>query len=341
MATEKDNNEQQPVNNTSTPDNNGGNSTTTGSTSTTPAQPSTATPPINGQQPYSGFQGSNYAELEDFIKGQMADVKVETPEERKKRERREKIEGAINGIADMGMALGNLYFTSQYAPNAYNGQNSLSEKYQQRLDKAKADREKNRDAYINYALTLGKLKDADRDFNFRVEQARNLQNNWQKTYDAGRQDREEDVQWRKDRAGVADTQWQKGYDEGVREFDKNLGLQRSAQAEAARHNKASEGLQRKSLSIQQNANYTQFYAGGDMISIPNSSLNRQTIGYIFSKTPSDNRPKGKPVGIYGEHEDLTTDEMLKWIGENANDENVQNAIRKVGGKVQKNRGRGY
>lgn len=155
--------------------------------------PSTATPPI---QQAPDFSGSSYGELEDFIRNQMKDVKVETPEERKKRERREKVEGAINGIADMGMALGNLFYATKGAPNAYNPQNSLSAKYQARMEKAKADRERNYDRYMNYALTLGKLKDDKKAFDFKTAQARQQQENWEKVYQAGRDDHKATVDYR-------------------------------------------------------------------------------------------------------------------------------------------------
>lgn len=155
-----------------------------------PAVPATATPPIQQAQTSGAdhFSGSSYEELEDYLRKQMKDVKVETPEERKRRERREKIEGAINGIADMGMALSNLFYATKGAPNAYNPQNSLSAKYQARLEKAKADRERNYDRYMNYALTLGKIADDKKAFDFKAAQARQQQDNWEKAYQAGRDD---------------------------------------------------------------------------------------------------------------------------------------------------------
>lgn len=164
-----------------------------------PAVPATATPPIQQAQTSGAdqFSGSSYGELEDYLKRQMKDVKVETPEERKKRERREKIEGAINGIADMGMALSNLFYATKGAPNAYNPQNSLSAKYQARLEKAKADRERNYDRYMNYALTLGKIADDKKAFDFKAAQARQQQDNWEKAYQAGRDDHKAAVDYRK------------------------------------------------------------------------------------------------------------------------------------------------
>lgn len=259
-----------------------------------PQTPAVATPPLR-KDPYEGFSGSNYGELEDFIRGQMKDVKVETPEERKKRERREKVEGAINGIADMGMALGNLFFTTQYAPNAYNPQNSLSQKYQERMDKAKAEREKDHDRYMNYALTLGKLKDADRNFNFSVAQARQQQQNWQdafdagrkdraddvayrdKVYQAGRDDRKEDVQWRKDRAAVEDDHWTKNFNESVRQFKVNSSMQRQ-----------SLNLQAQRLQMERESNSATYTLGegNGKVSVPKSAINSLNFAAVYNSLPS-------------------------------------------------------
>ncbi len=269
-----------------------------------PQTPAVATPPLR-KDPYEGFTGSNYGELEDFIRDQMKDVKMETPEERKKRERREKIEGAINGIADMGMALGNLFFTTQYAPNAYNPQNSLSQKYQERMDKAKAEREKDKDRYMNYALTLGKLKDADRNFNFSVAQARQQQQNWQDTFDAGRKDRaddvayrdkvyqagrddrKEDVQWRKDRAAVEDDHWTKNFNESVRQFKVSSSLQRQ-----------SLNLQAQRLQMERESNSATYTLGegNGKVSVPKSAINSLNFAAVYNSLPKNYRTaQGDPI----------------------------------------------
>ena len=74
------------------------------------------------------FSGSNYADLEDYLQKQIKASQPETPEQEKKRKRREKWEGVISGISDMGMALSNLFFTSQYAPNMYDASTGMSVK---------------------------------------------------------------------------------------------------------------------------------------------------------------------------------------------------------------------
>lgn len=330
----------------------------------TPASqtPAVATPPLR-KDPYEGFTGSNYGELEDFIRDQMKDVKMETPEERKKRERREKIEGAINGIADMGMALGNLFFTTQYAPNAYNPQNSLSQKYQERMDKAKAEREKDKDRYMNYALTLGKLKDADRNFNFSVAQARQQQQNWQDTFDAGRKDRaddvayrdkvyqagrddrKEDVQWRKDRAAVEDDHWTKNFNESVRQFKVSSSLQRQ-----------SLNLQAQRLQIERESNSATYTLGdgNGMVTVPKSAINSHNFAAVYNSLPSNYRKaQGDPIkDMFGNiigYGQPSAEAMAiavgTYLGDNsvpANDKAAtRSALIQLGKKSGGSRGRGY
>lgn len=113
-----------------------------------PTKPSSTTEPTK-----------TYNSYEDVMK--MLEGKIESDAERKAREKREKSRAMVNSIADMGRALANLYYTNQGSPNAYSQENSLSEAYQTKLDKAKAERDKNRDWWVNYALTQAKLKQGD------------------------------------------------------------------------------------------------------------------------------------------------------------------------------------
>lgn len=177
-----------------------------------------------GHQPYGQFNGSSYQELEEFLREQMKAVKPETEEERKKREKREKVNGIISGISDMGRALANLYFTSQYAPNAYQGE-TMSDKYQARLDKAKAQRDKDLDRYYNYAMNLAKLKQGDQNFHFQQERAKatDEHNKAQQAYRDKQLDlyyqREERMQQEADRKErMAD--WQKEYQQGQLDLKK-------------------------------------------------------------------------------------------------------------------------
>lgn len=83
----------------------------------------------------------------------------ETPEQQAKREKREKSQRLMAAISDGLRSLSNLYFTSQYAPNAYDPtKDSNYEKEDARLKELKAEREANREKYLNYALKIGDLE---------------------------------------------------------------------------------------------------------------------------------------------------------------------------------------
>lgn len=81
---------------------------------------------------------------------------IETPEKRRKRERREKSAKIISAVSDGLSALGNLYFTSQYAPNMYNHEKSSQLNAQHAaIERARKEREANRDAHLRLAIALG------------------------------------------------------------------------------------------------------------------------------------------------------------------------------------------
>ena len=96
----------------------------------------------------------------DILKKAQADYAKanETEEERKKREKREKSKRVIAAVGDGIRALSNLYFTSQYAPNMYNPDDTQLAKVDARQEKLKAEREANRDKYLNYSLRIGDLE---------------------------------------------------------------------------------------------------------------------------------------------------------------------------------------
>ena len=82
----------------------------------------------------------------------------ETPEQQAKREKREKSQRLMAAIGDGLRSLSNLYFTSQYAPNGYEPSNSQYQKEDARLKELKAEREANRDKYLNFAMKIGDLE---------------------------------------------------------------------------------------------------------------------------------------------------------------------------------------
>lgn len=80
----------------------------------------------------------------------------ETPEQQAKREKREKSQRLIAAIGDGLSSLAGLFATAHYAP--YVKPDSQYDKEDARLKELKAEREANRDKYLNYALKIGDLE---------------------------------------------------------------------------------------------------------------------------------------------------------------------------------------
>lgn len=136
--------------------------TPAGSSSSSTTVKTTSTVPIATTIPEQ-YTASSYAELIPQLEKRMAEYKPLSEEELKKLRRRQKVEGIISGISDAAQAVSNLIFTTQYAPNMYNAKDGMSAKAKERFDKEKAQREADADKYLQYALTIGKMKDADKE----------------------------------------------------------------------------------------------------------------------------------------------------------------------------------
>lgn len=131
--------------------------------STTPASTvsPTVSPTVSSTTPDSHKADLiGYDNQIDILKKAQADYASanETEEQRKKREKREKSKRIIAAVGDGIRALSNLYFTSQYAPNMYNPDDTQLAKVDARQEKLKAEREANRDKYLNYSLRIGDLE---------------------------------------------------------------------------------------------------------------------------------------------------------------------------------------
>ena len=320
----------------------------------TPAPPSLATPTLNGNggsssssttttttvtSPYAQFKGNNYAELEEFLRGQMDAIKPETKEEREKREKREKRIGFLARLAE-GLGTFHTAFSHARGIKAMD-MPKMSAKAKELFEKAKAQRDKDNDRLVNYAITLGNIKDKDRDFNLRVTQAEQQQNNWQQQFDAGRQDRADDVAFRdkqfeagrKDRADDVAFR-DKQFEEGRRQFN-------VSSAEQRRHNRASEGLERQRFAASQDGKYTEFYSGNGMVRIPNTRLNQHNLAFVYGKIlidakdendkPTKVAPPMTTTDVAGRTTPVSAEQMMQMIGAHIDDPNVQSALRAIGG----------
>ncbi len=125
----------------------------------TPEAPATSqeptTSPMSEQEAVMGYDEQIAA-----LKAAAAAVNQETPEQKKKRERMEKSKKVIAATVDGLSALSNLFFTTQYAPNAYNPQSSHLGKVNERIEALKAERQADADRYNNYMLRLGDAQNA-------------------------------------------------------------------------------------------------------------------------------------------------------------------------------------
>lgn len=173
----------------------------------------------------------SYVEMYQRLNPFQPPTKEELEKERKKA-KREKVFAAIgDGIS----ALSNLYFTTQYAPNMYNQENAQSARIERKWQRLQADRDAQMNAYINNLMSAaqadGNREDKDR--------------NWQRLIgmDAYKKQKDADeLQYKKDRDKKKDEQWKDSYDQKENQFKVNVGLKEKAQAETARHNKATEGI---------------------------------------------------------------------------------------------------
>ena len=115
---------------------------------------------VNPESPETPQKSLSYADL--YMA--MNPNKAETPEEKARREKREKRDKVFSAISDGISALSNLFYTTRYAPNMYDHTKSLSNKARERWERIKAQKDaENRDWFNGYmrALQLDDAKDKD------------------------------------------------------------------------------------------------------------------------------------------------------------------------------------
>lgn len=108
-----------------------------------------------------------YAGARNYIQ-ELIDASKQRDKDLQRDQRMSRAHEAIAGIADMGRALSNLYFTNQYSPNAFE-ESGLTDKERARWEKARAEREQNRTNIMNYHMMQGKLDDAERQWKYKQE----------------------------------------------------------------------------------------------------------------------------------------------------------------------------
>lgn len=328
--------------------------TPAGSSSSTTVK-TTSTVPIATSIPEQ-YTASSYAELIPQLEKRMAEYKPLSEEELKKLRRRQKIEGIISGISDAAQAVSNLWFTSQYAPNMYNPKEGMSAKAKERFDKEKAQREADADKYLQYALTIGKMKDADKERGLQAWKTEQTLARQDRAYDAGRQDRADDVAFRNKDYDERVRQWQANFDrqgewheeeaqrwerqfkESIRQFNVTSSLERQ---------RINISAQQLAHSMKQGQMTFNLGSGNGNVTLTIDKLNAQTVSRIFSTLPQNVRAQvhGDPIvqnGFTVGYKPPTTEAMLIAIGANVESSPAtQNAIKQVAGLETGKKPAGY
>ena len=212
---------------------NSGENAPVSSSPTAPTQPGAKSKPSSGAgAPASGGGGGGYEEL--FKK--LNPYTPPTAEELEKERKREKRAQIFAAIGDGITALSNLFFTTQYAPNMYDGKNTISTANKVRYDKLVKDREEKNTAYYN---ALMRARQAD-------DEAAHRERSWQRLlgldqeardrYNEGIQHRNEreriaderytsEQEYRRGRDAEADRRWQANFDEDKRRSDRSHNFQ--------------------------------------------------------------------------------------------------------------------
>lgn len=329
--------------------------TPAGSSSSSTTVKTTSTVPIATSIPEQ-YTASSYAELIPLLEKRMAEYKPLSEEELKKLRRRQKVEGIISGISDAAQAVSNLWFTSQYAPNMYNPKEGMSAKAKERFDKEKAQREADADKYLQYALTIGKMKDADKERGLLAWKTEQTLARQDRAYDAGRQDRADDVAFRNKDYDERVRQWQANFDrqgewheeEGKRwerQFKESV-RQFNVQSSLERQRINMEG-QRLAQSLKQGQMTFNLGSGNGNVTLTMDKLNAQTVSRIYSTLPQSVRSQvqGDPIvqnGFVVGYKPPTTEAMLIAIGANVESSPAtQNAIKQVAGLETGKKPAGY
>lgn len=327
----------------------GGSSSSVTSTKVTTSTPISTTIPAE-------YSASSYEELIPQLEKRMAEFKPLSEEELKKLRRKQKIEGIISGVSDAAQSVANLIFTHHYAPNMYNPKEGMSAKAKERFDKEKAQRDADADKYLQYALTIGKMKDADKQRGLQAWQTEQTLARQDRAFDAGRQDRADDVAFRNKDYDERVRQWQANFDrqgewheeegqhwerqfkESVRQFNV------SAANERARINMES---QRLAHSLKEGQMTFNLGSGNGNVTLTLDKLNAQTVSRIYHTLSPEVRDKvqGDPIvrnGFVVGYKLPTTEAMLIAIGANVESSPAtQNAIKQVAGLEVGNKPAGY
>ena len=204
--------------------NSGENAPVSSSVPTTPAQPKPKATGAGGGGASGG--GGGYEELFKKLNPYTPPTEEELAKEKKKQKRAQ----IFAAIGDGVTALANLYFATQYAPNMYDGKNTLSQSNKVRYDKLVKDREEKNTAYFN---GLMKARQAD-------EAAADRERSWQRQLGLDQEARDrynESIAHRNERERISDERYnsEQEYRRGRDDEDKRRS-DRSYNFQVRQHN---------------------------------------------------------------------------------------------------------
>lgn len=307
------------------------------------------------------YKASSYAELIPQIRAAMNRFKPLSEEDLQKIRRRQKAEGIISGISDAAQAVANLFYTTQYAPDMYDPTKGMSARTKARWDREKAQRDADDEKYFNYALTLGKLEDADKARGLQAWQMEQNLARQDRAFEAGREDAQDAKEFRDkefNRQGEwhieEGKRWLKQFIENVRQFNVSSAIDRA---------RLSMEAQRLAKALQEDKVTFNLGSGNGNVTLSNDKLNAQTVSRIYSTLPPSVRSQlqGDPIyqpvvkngviqyGIDGKpqqkvvsYKPPTTEAMLIAIGAYVESSPAtQNAIKQVAGLETGKKPAGY
>ena len=128
--------------------------------------------PVDGRQTAPGGKKLSYVELFQ----QMSPYKPPTPEELERERKKQKREAVFAAIGEGISAMSNLYFTTQYAPDAFDPSKGMAATTKARFDRLKKEREDNQRQYMEGFMRAMRLDAEDardeRNWNHTIERER-------------------------------------------------------------------------------------------------------------------------------------------------------------------------
>lgn len=272
--------------------------------------------------------------LEFLIRRRNAAAQGEDDATKKARERREKRQRLLAGIAD---GLGSMY--NSYARMRWNGMRPLQARnysgaVRRAQDEARKAREAWPDEWLRYSLMIDKLQKEDRDFNWGVAKQVAAQGNTEAQQAETERSNKANEALRERTLDETERHNMTSENETARAHKAQEGLRGRALNETARHNRESEALQGQRIAKMgtgSGSGYVEFGTGDEMIRVPKSRMNEANIARVFMMTPEDGRPTGTGSLLGGQRMPSKAD-MLAWIGQNMDVPGVVAALRKLQGE---------